>query len=377
MSQNNKSDIAIVGAGIVGLALALTHAKRGCKVSVFERNQAAVGASIRNFGLIWPVGQKAGALYERALISREIWKEISGQSNIHLNQSGSIHLAYHQDEWNILQEFFQANSYASETCQLLTPSEILQRSAAANPEELKGGLWSTTEMTVDPREAIPGLADYLENHYKVDFHFGEVVTEVAYPYLKVNGKSWQVDQIFICSGVDFETLYPEVYETSGITKCKLQMLRSVAQPNAWKLGPSLCAGLTLAHYASFEDCPSLPALKARIQEQLPQYPKWGIHVLLNQNALGELVIGDSHEYGWNPDPFDQEFINQYILDYLKTFASVPSLEIKERWHGLYAKLPGKTEFIHQPEKGVMIVNALSGAGMTLSFGLAEYLFEKY
>ena len=153
------------------------------------------------------------------------------------------------------------------------------------------------------------------------------------------------------------------------------MMRTVSQPNSWDLGPSLCAGLTLTHYASFEDCPTLPKLKARIQKEMPEYPEWGIHVLLNQNSSGELTIGDSHEYGWNPKPFDQEAINQYILQYLQKFAKVPSLEIKERWHGVYPKIPGKTEFIHQPEPGVLIVNALSGAGMTLSFGLAEQIVE--
>ena len=84
-----------------------------------------------------------------------------------------------------------------------------------------------------------------------------------------------------------------------------------------------------------------------------------------------LIIGDSHEYGLNPEPFDKAQINNYILDYLKTFVKVPTLEIAEIWHGVYAKLPGKTEFIAHPESGVTVVNALSGAGMTLSFGLAE------
>lgn len=377
MNQIQKSEIAIVGAGIVGLSLALSFAKRGHQVRVFERNTAAVGASVRNFGLIWPIGQKDGHLYKRALKSREVWQELASQSSIHLNQNGSIHLAYHQDEWKILQEFFQQNPYASETCRLLSASEVLQKSAAANPEGLLGGLWSTTEMTVDPREAIPGLASYLQDRYKVDFKFGRAVTDISYPQLKAGGRTWEAERIFVCSGADFETLYPEIFAQSGITKCKLQMMRSEPQPKGWLLGPSLCAGLTLTHYASFEDCPTLPALKARIQEEMPEYVKWGIHVLLNQNALGELVIGDSHEYGWNPSPFDQEKVNQYILTYLQKFARLPSLQIKERWQGVYPKIPGQTELIRQPEQGVMIVNALSGAGMTLSMGLAEHILEQF
>ena len=98
-----------------------------------------------------------------------------------------------------------------------------------------------------------------------------------------------------------------------------------------------------------------------------------IHVLVSQNNAGELILGDSHEYGWDVSPFDKEEINRHILGYLSTFADFPTLELTETWHGVYPKLPGKTEFVANPAHGVWIVNGLSGAGMTMSFGLAETL----
>jgi hypothetical protein len=51
-------------------------------------------------------------------------------------------------------------------------------------------------------------------------------------------------------------------------------------------------------------------------------------------------------------PFDSEHANQLILEYLATFTTLPHPRILERWHGVYAKLPEETEFIHQPESGV-------------------------
>ena len=75
-SKQSRSAI-VIGAGIVGLATARALALQGFSVRVFERSEKAVGASIRNFGMIWPIGQAAGKMYDRATRSRNIWKEIA------------------------------------------------------------------------------------------------------------------------------------------------------------------------------------------------------------------------------------------------------------------------------------------------------------
>ena len=56
--MSNKSAI-VVGAGIVGLATARALAANGYDVSVFEKSSQAVGASIRDFGLILPFAEFA------------------------------------------------------------------------------------------------------------------------------------------------------------------------------------------------------------------------------------------------------------------------------------------------------------------------------
>ena len=69
-------------------------AVRGHKVIVLERNEKALGASIRNFGMVWPIGQPDGDLYERALLSKAIWEEICKEAGIWYEEKGSLHLAY-------------------------------------------------------------------------------------------------------------------------------------------------------------------------------------------------------------------------------------------------------------------------------------------
>ncbi|QHT68514.1 TIGR03364 family FAD-dependent oxidoreductase [Rhodocytophaga rosea] len=374
MKTTKGADVAVIGAGIIGLAIAYTAARKGQSVVVFERNTKAIGASIRNFGLIWPIGQAPGRAYERALHSRNIWAELAKEAGFYASETGCLHLAYHQDEANVLTEFVDtAAVHGYQGCEWLSPVEVLTKSSAVQSKGLLGGMWSKTEVTVDPRQAIAVLPSYLNTKYGVQFRFGVAVNGIQMPFIETKDEKWEVGQTYVCSGADFETLYPEIFAGTGITKCKLQMMRTSSQPNNWQLGPALCAGLTLRHYASFKHCNSLTALDQRILQEFPEYEKWGIHVLLSQTSQGELTIGDSHEYGLTPEPFDREEIDKLILDYLHTFAHFPDTHITSRWHGIYPKLPGKTEFIAYPEKDVTIVNGLSGAGMTLSFGLAEEL----
>ena len=54
-------DLAVVGAGILGLAHALAAARRGKRVVVIDRDAQANGASVRNFGFVTVTGQERGA----------------------------------------------------------------------------------------------------------------------------------------------------------------------------------------------------------------------------------------------------------------------------------------------------------------------------
>ena len=372
MGTNNKTAI-VVGAGIAGLAMSRALALQGYQVKVIERNHTAVGASVRNFGMVWPVGQPSGELYDAALRSAEIWKEECGKAGIFFDPVGSLHVAYQNDEAQVLEELYEV--YKSERpVKLLKSGEVAMVSDAVVEKGLISGLYSSDEVIVDPREAIGRLPMHFQDRFDIEFVWNEAVIRVETGAVYTFEKKYQADLVIVCSGVEFETLFPDIFRENAAVKCKLQMLRFCTQPEGWRIGPALCGGLSLIHYHSFKVADSLEKLKNRFQLEFPEHIKWGIHVMVSQNGKGELTVGDSHEYGGTHDPFDRSFINELILQYLSRFAQFRKNEVAETWNGVYTKLTnGEHYFFNSPYNGVYVFNGLGGAGMTLSFGLAEKL----
>jgi FAD dependent oxidoreductase TIGR03364 len=374
--MENSADIAIVGAGIMGLAHAFAAATRGWRVVVFEREPRASRASVRNFGLIWPIGQPHGVLHQLAQRSRAHWIQVLNEASLPYRSTGSMHVVYREDEAEVAREFAELAPGLGYNCSWLKPDDVIERSAAVIPDRLIGALWSPLEVTVDPRLTIGILPHYLNEKFKVEFRFGYAVRSIDIPVIEAGNERWRVDRAIVCTGEDFETLYPDIYAAAGLTRVKLQMLRTEPQPAAWQLGPALAAGLTLRFYPSFGVCRSLPTLKQRITEETPEYDRWGIHGLVSQTASGELTLGDSHEYGLTVDVFNREEIDQLMLNYIGTFLRAPIMRVAQRWYGVYAKHRDRPYLSFDAAPGVRIVTSPGGAGMTLSFGIAAETLER-
>ena len=114
--MNQQAQAAVIGGGILGLAHAFILAQRGFRVVLFERGSKAIGASVRNFGMIWPIGQPAGAMHALALRSREIWLETLELAKLPFFETGSLHVAYHDDEADVLREFAEIGPAAGYGC---------------------------------------------------------------------------------------------------------------------------------------------------------------------------------------------------------------------------------------------------------------------
>ena len=374
--MSNRTAI-VVGAGILGLATARALALKGYKVTVIEKSQFSLGASVRNFGMLWPVGQPDGALYNRAVRTKEIWLEYLNAQNIPYNACGSLHLAYSEEEMNVVEDIAHFFSSKSRPVKVLKKQDILGKYNGINEYGLLGALQSEDEVIIDPREGIKNLPQYLTEKFHIKFLWGTAITFVKSNAVFAGKNRHDADIICVCSGADFETLYPDVFKAQPIIKTKLQMMRFKHQDPNFKIGASVCGGLSLLHYKSFTAAQSLFKLRLKIEREIPEYLKHGIHVMVSQNSEGELTVGDSHEYAFDFEPFDKAEINEMILAYLKQFMHIDQWKMTQSWNGIYPIMTnGATDLFLNPEPGVFILNGIGGHGMTMSFGFAEEMIEK-
>jgi FAD dependent oxidoreductase TIGR03364 len=364
----------VIGAGIVGLAVAYALARRGRKVTVFESDDTPQGASVRNFGTLWPIGQPAGARRAMALESLAIWRDVLADTGSWSAPDGSLHVAYHDDELAVLREFAADAHAEGFDCDVLDPAQTRERSGHVRARGLRGALWSPHELQINPRQVMQRLPDWLSEQWQVRFELATHVTACGGGVIRAGNRTWEVDCVWLAPGADLQTLYTDAFAALGLQRCKLQMMRTA--PVSSSFGPVLAGGLTLGHYECFRQCPSLPALKGRLADEWAAQTAYGIHVLVSRHEHGQLVIGDSHEYDDAITPFDKAEIDDLVLEYLRTFVDISAVSIVERWHGVYVKHPEEPYCVFSPEAGVTAVTALGGHGMTLSFGLAEQVVSQ-
>jgi FAD dependent oxidoreductase TIGR03364 len=367
--MTEQYDIGIVGGGILGLAHALAAAKRGLKTILFDRDQRANGASIRNFGFVTVTGQQAGDTWRRAQLSRRIWGEIVGPAGIQVLHQGT-YIAAHRPEALAVLQSFQAGEMG-QGCTLLGPADLAARAPVLRSDAVLGALHSPHELRVEPREAIPLIARYLEQAHGVTIRRGVHVKGVAAPHIETTSGTVLAERVIVCPGDDYPTLYPEIVARHGLTRCKLHMMRLAPQGPGWTLPGSIMSDLTLVRYEGFADCAGLPALRRRLEDELPTALRHGVHLIAVQSADGSLVVGDSHHYDLTPDPFWQAEVEQAMLEQAEAALRLASSAVVERWLGTYASSAQGPCLIEAPDTQTRLVIVTSGTGMSTGFGIAE------
>jgi FAD dependent oxidoreductase TIGR03364 len=360
-------DVAVVGAGILGLACARAAALRGLKVVVIDRDAQANGASVRNFGFVTVTGQERGAAWQRARRSCAIWQEIAAVADIPILQRG-LWLTVRRPEAVPLLEAFLATEMG-EGCELLTPSAAAARCSELVNRDVVAVLHSAAELRVESREAIPKLAAWLEAQHGVTFLRHTTVHAVEPPHIDTSRGRIAAGASIVCPGDDHTGLFAERIASYGLGRCKLQMLR-LATPG-FRLPGTLMSDLGLVRYSGYAALPEAAALRRRLETEQPEYLANGVHLVTVQSADGSLIVGDSHHYATTPDPFADEQVDRLILAEFALATGRTAPEVLSRWVGTYSSAADRTLLVDTPADGVRLAIVTSGSGASTGFAIGE------
>ncbi len=362
-------DLAVVGAGIVGLGHALAAARRGKRVVVIDRDALANGASVRNFGFVTVTGQGAGDCWRLARRSRDIWVGIAQKAGIAILQRGLV-LAGRLPESEAVIEAFLATEMG-ESCARLSAAQAREYVPCLRPEAARFALYSPHEVRVESRQAVPLVARLLAESHGVEFRWNTSVVAIEPPRLiTADGALIEADAVIVCPGDEFTALYPERIAAYAVTRCKLQMMRvRPAAPVA--LNTAVMSDLGLGRYLGYADLPQAEALKRRLDAEMADKRENGVHLIVTQSADGSLVVGDSHHYATTPDPFACDAVDRLILDEFDAVLDLPGRMVSERWIGTYASAAGRWRFTDAPSDAVRVVVVTSGCGASTAFGIGE------
>ncbi len=360
-----EGHIAVVGGGIVGLALGIEALERGNQVTIIERDDPPRGASVRNFGHCCVTAQ-GGIGLDRAIRSRRRWLDLSAQAGFWVGETGTMLIGRTDEECQVLAEFADRSSLPVD---LLGPDQTLNALPGFAATDIQGAALLPMDLRTNPREALHCLQRWFAKQPNVTWMGATNCTSASEGVVHTNRGVIEADRVFLAVNHDVDRLAPESAHRFGVTRCVLQMLR-VTPAEPMKCEPALLSGWSLLRYKGFDACPSLPLLRERLSAEYPEMIAADVNLMATQLPNGDLLLGDTHTRSQFPEPFSNEAWDELLLSHGARFLGQSSLMVRERWQGVYASAPEEFLVDHLDER-TTAVSVTTGIGMTTAFGFAE------
>jgi glycine oxidase len=166
-AMSQSADVAVVGGGIAGLAVAWRAAEAGMSVALLERDRTGEGASAVAAGMLAPVaevefGAAGRSVLELGLRSAAAWPDFAAELErasgieVGLRRGGTLLVARDADEARALERQLAFRESLGLHVQRLLPSAARAREPALAPT-VRLALEAPEDHSVDPRLVLAAL----------------------------------------------------------------------------------------------------------------------------------------------------------------------------------------------------------------------------
>ncbi|MBW4041419.1 MAG: TIGR03364 family FAD-dependent oxidoreductase [Acidobacteria bacterium] len=354
--------MVVVGAGIVGLSHALHAVRAGLRVTVVERDERAVGASVRNFGHICTTAQ-AGEVLELAEAAREEWLRLGAEAALPILEHGTVVVARTGAQARLLEEFAAERGDAVRPLTSRAAGELL----GFAPPGIAAAAHLPADLRVDPLTASARIAAHLEG-LGVVFRWRTNVLALEPGLVSTTRGTIRTARTVVAVGHDVDRFFPDVADEHRLVRCRLRMLEVDAPAGA--VPPAVLTGTSMLRYDGLSQQPSAADVRAELLAGSPALLEQGVNLMLTQRPDGRLVIGDTHHSAVTEDPFEDETSDALVLAEMERLFGAP-LTVRRRWRGVYASSPKAPFLVTEPIPGVTVASVTTGIGMTTALGLAK------
>ena len=358
----------MVGAGIIGTWHALELVEAGFAVDHLDADRGPVGASVRNFGLVWVSGRRSGNELDVARRARARWEEMGAHvPGIGFRAAGSLTVATTESEGSVMQEFSRTPEAKERAIVFLPPDEVHSRNPAVR-DDTAGALFCELDAVVEPRRAPGALRDHLTALAPERYRFHPVrrVRDTSPgAVLDTSGRRWEGDVVIVATGAAYDHLPAAVPLASRLRRVRLQMFDT--DPYRGHLTTALADADSLRYYPAYERAP-----RHELGEQNEVAAQHHLQLLVVQRPDGGLTFGDTHAYD---EPFDFALSEAPTAELAARACRILGHElppIRRRWEGVYAECRDGAVCLRELiDDRVWLVTGPGGRGMTCSPAIAR------
>jgi len=285
-----KTDVLIIGAGIIGCSIAYYLAKEGLETVIIEKDDIASGSSGACDGFIFLQSKTPGIHLKMALQSAKFYENLTSElgHELEYRKSGSTVVAENQEELDYLINLTQRQQKEGLDLQIVSPTGV--RSKVPHlASHIQGASFCPQDAQVNPIMATLAFADAARDKGV------RVLTAAPVSAMEIGGKGKEkyisdimtgkgkikADTVVIAAGAETPSILQMIGEDLPITPRRGQILVTEPLPRV------IDCLLTSASY-----------LTAKFSTEAAKSLQGG--VTFEQTERGNLLIGSTREFvGYN------------------------------------------------------------------------------
>ncbi len=158
-----KTTVAVIGGGVIGVATALELAERGIPVVLLEKGIIAGEQSSRNWGWCRQMGRDSREI-PLILESLKLWREMNARigAETGYRQCGVIYLAENEVDLAAREKWYAENAKAFGLDTKLVSGAEAERLQPGSTRTWKGALYTSADGRAEPFIAVPAMARHAQ-----------------------------------------------------------------------------------------------------------------------------------------------------------------------------------------------------------------------